>query len=126
MVALNPGLKSRVPHQINFPDYSAEELYNIFEQHIGQDYLIEQAAVEKLKELFVKAASACHRQNGNGRFVRNVVERLKMKQGLRLAALKNPNQEELLQINLEDILALLEDRDITEALGNIASKLIGF
>jgi Cdc6-like AAA superfamily ATPase len=67
MVALNPGLKSRVPHQIHFPDYSAEELYTIFEQHISQDYLIEQAAVEKLKELFVKAASACHRQNGNGR-----------------------------------------------------------
>jgi SpoVK/Ycf46/Vps4 family AAA+-type ATPase len=126
MVSLNPGLTSRVPHQIHFPDYNAEELYHIFEQHIGKNYQIEQAAVEKLKELFATAASVCHRQSGNGRFIRNVVERLKMKQGIRLAALENPNQEELLQINLEDVLALLEDRDITEVLGKMDSKLIGF
>jgi stage V sporulation protein K len=126
MVALNPGLTSRVPHQIHFPDYSAEELYHIFEQHIGKDYQIEQTAVDKLKELFATSASVCHRQSGNGRFVRNMVERLKMKQGKRLAALENPKQEELLYINLGDVLALLEDHDITEALGKMDSKLIGF
>ncbi|MGM0653473.1 MAG: hypothetical protein ACQES4_11950 [Bacillota bacterium] len=126
MVALNPGLTSRVPHQIHFPDYSEEELYKIFEKQIGKNYKIEQAAAKKLKELFATTVSVCHRQSGNGRFIRNVVERLKMKQGKRLSALESPKQEELLQINLNDVLALLEDRDITEVLGKMDSKLIGF
>jgi hypothetical protein len=101
-------------------------MWQKLKQHIDKDYQIEQAAAEKLKELFATAASVCHRQSGNGRFVRNVVERLKMKQGKRLSAKETLDQEELLQIKLGDVLALLEDRDITEVLGKMDLKLIGF
>ncbi len=74
MVALNPGLSSRVPHQVSFPDYSAEELYQIFKQHLGQGYHLDNEAVSLLKELLSKAPSIPARQGGNGRFVRNVME----------------------------------------------------
>ena len=100
-------------------------MWQKLKQHIDKDYQIEQAAAEKLKELFATAASVCHRQSSNGHFVLNVVERLRMKKGIRLAAIENPNQQELLQIKLNDVLALIEDRDITESLGKMDSKLIG-
>ncbi len=38
MIALNPGLSSRMPHKIEFPDYTGAELFQIFEQRLGPDY----------------------------------------------------------------------------------------
>jgi Cdc6-like AAA superfamily ATPase len=112
MVALNPGLSSRVPHQINFPDYSAEELYQIFKQHLGHGYRLDKEAAGLLKELLSKAPSVPERQGGNGRFVRNVIERLKMKQSKRLLGYKIINSRVLQIITANDVRALLDEPDL--------------
>ncbi len=124
MVALNPGLSSRVPHQINFPDYSTEELYQIFEQHLGRDYRLDKKAICLLKELFSRAPSDPARQGGNGRFVRNVIERLKMKQSKRLLGQKEVNSRALKRIKASDVKALLDDPDLVRT--GESRKSIGF
>ncbi len=126
MVALNPGLTSRVPHQIHFPDYSAEELYLIFEQQLGTEYRVEEDAVNMLKEIFARAANAADRRSGNGRFVRNLVERLKMKQGIRLFNNTGAGKDELLKIVEADVGSLVEDSDILKNLEEKQNNRIGF
>ncbi len=126
MITLNPGLTSRVPHKIEFPDYSGEELYAIFGQQLGEDYRISAEADEKLQQLFVKAATSADKRGGNGRFVRNVAERLKMKQGIRLLKHAGAGREELLQIIVEDVENLLKDNDISRVLRGGAKHAIGF
>lgn len=124
MVALNPGLSSRVPHQIHFPDYSAEELYQIFEQHLGQGHRLDKKAVCSLKDLFTRAPSNPARQGGNGRFVRNVIERLKMKQSKRLLEQKEVDSRALQRITASDVKALLDDPDLVST--GEKRKSIGF
>jgi hypothetical protein len=115
-----------VPHKIEFPDYSGEELYAIFGQQLGEDYRISAEADEKLRQLFVKAATSADKRGGNGRFVRNVAERLKMKQGVRLLKHAGAGREELLQIIVEDVDNLLKDNDISRVLRGGAKHAIGF
>lgn len=126
MVALNPGLKSRIPHQIHFPDYDSNELYQIFKLQLGTDYILTTKAAEKLKQLFSKAAKINSSESGNGRFVRNIVERLKMKQGSRLLKDGQISKEDFQNINEEDVDKVLEDKDFTVYLKYISKNAIGF
>lgn len=69
----NPGLRSRVPFQISFQDYSAEEMERICEMEAEKrGFSIGEEAKERIMEL-CKAAKAVANA-GNGRFCRNLVE----------------------------------------------------
>ena len=71
--ARNPGLRSRVPFQIRFEDYSAGELAQIARLEAGRrGFSIHSKAQQKLAELCQEAAG--HPELGNGRFSRNLVE----------------------------------------------------
>ena len=79
----NPGLRSRIAFHVPFADYTAEELC-LIAKHIGKSkgITLTDGALTKLSALFEAA-----RQNedfGNGRYVRNVIERSKMNQASRL------------------------------------------
>jgi len=126
MVALNPGLKSRIPHQITFPDYNAAELHQIFNLQLGADYTITEAAAAKLEQLFAKAATLKSAESGNGRFVRNLVERLKMKQGCRLLKDGQLGKEDFQNIIEQDVDQVLEDKDFAIYLQHISKNSIGF
>ena len=126
MVALNPGLTSRVPHQIHFKDYSAEELYLIFKQQLGKEYKVEDKAVNMLKDTFARAANTTDRRSGNGRFVRNLIERLKMKQSIRLYNSTAAKRDEMLKIVEVDVENILEDSDIMQSLDERQNGRIGF
>lgn len=75
----NPGLRSRISHNIHFEDYSSDELCQISKQIAEQKGIfITDDATDKLKYIFELA-----RQNtdfGNGRFARNIVEAAQMTQ----------------------------------------------
>ena len=79
----NPGLRSRIAFHVDFPDYDPSELCDIAAltaRKMGLEMSGE--AIHKLYGVFDVA-----RMNdnfGNGRFVRNVVERARMKQLKRL------------------------------------------
>lgn len=80
---LNDGLKSRIPHRIDFPDYSAEELTEIFKQMISERHFIaDEAAISEAAYIFKKAK--CIDNFGNGRYVRNLLDQAIMNQSSRL------------------------------------------
>merc|ERR550532_1644302 len=87
----NPGLRSRFPTVLEFDDYSPEELLDIAEQMLLQDVLVlSPEAGERLREVLQQVVagpavrSGDSRANGNGRAVRNILERAKRAQAVRL------------------------------------------
>jgi len=86
----NPGLRSRFPNVMGFPDYTPDELLEIADQMLLQDVLMmSDAASQRLKSLLADLASpeklqGDGRASGNGRAVRNILERAKRNQAMRL------------------------------------------
>ena len=69
----NPGLRSRVPFKITFPDYSADELVQIAQMEAGKrGFAIRPDAQSQVRACCVAAAG--NDNAGNGRFCRNLVE----------------------------------------------------
>ncbi|MDR3226928.1 MAG: AAA family ATPase [Prevotellaceae bacterium] len=100
----NPGLQSRFNRYIEFPDYSADELYQIFELNLKKfDYVIAENAVEKLKEIFKNAIENKYKNFGNARFVRNFFEKTLERQANRLSGETNLTTENLSEICEKDI-----------------------
>lgn len=100
----NPGLQSRFNRYIEFPDYSAEELYEIYCRQLKQfEYTITDDAAEKLKAYFVDQVAHKDQNFGNGRFVRNVFERTLQQQANRLSRERALTEEQLSQITIEDL-----------------------
>ena len=84
----NEGLRSRIAFHLDFPDYNAEEMTEIFRLMVKeQGYTCEQEALRKAHDLFSVATS--HKEFGNGRFARNLLEQTIMKQSARLAECAN-------------------------------------
>ena len=84
-LASNSGLASRFPHQIDFPDYTGEELLRIAEIQVkSKGYRMAPGCGEKLLPFFTRAQEENARENGNGRLARNVVETAIVRQAGRL------------------------------------------
>ena len=79
----NPGLSSRIAYHINFPDYNEEELFEIVILMLQEQNLkLDKSAIPRVKNIL---ASGCRQENfGNGRYVRNILDKAKMKQASRL------------------------------------------
>lgn len=127
MISKNPGLKHRIPHKIEFPDYTPKELTQIFTSMIGSEYTLAPGVKEKAFEIFKAAIENKDRDFGNGRFARNLVERLKMKQAKRLINVKSLTKEEMLTIQCEDMDRLLIDPEVILQLSpKVKEKKVGF
>merc|ERR1719182_754062 len=109
LLSRNPGLKSRFATTIEFPDYSAEELMHIADTMLAQDlFVLTPGARDALMTIFVCMATVHDRENGNGRAVRNLLERAKRAQALRLMELGGRRTKEEL--------TLLTDADFEDSL----------
>jgi SpoVK/Ycf46/Vps4 family AAA+-type ATPase len=102
LIDSNPGLRSRFPKTIHFPDYTDDELVQIFESLCAQSrYQCDDAGRAKLKTYF--GAQARTRGFGNGRLVRNRFEEAVSRQASRLVKLDNPTDEQLVTLTADDI-----------------------
>lgn len=86
LIASNPGLKSRFNRYINFADYSSSDLQQIFLSYAkSSGYTLDASAQKVLAERMSRAVSTKNRHFGNGRYARNVFERVIIVQADRLA-----------------------------------------
>lgn len=98
-LAKNPGLESRIPFKIEFEDYNEYELLDILKNFIkGSKLNLEDNIDEILLTHFKEVRKT--KNFGNGRYIRNFTERLKIKQANRLI---NNNNDNLYTITKEDI-----------------------
>ena len=81
----NPGLSSRIAYHINFPDYNEKELFEIVRLMLQEQNLkLDPSAIPRVKNII---ASGYRQENfGNGRYVRNILDKAIMKQASRLVA----------------------------------------
>lgn len=94
----NSGLKSRFPIEIDFPDYSIEELYQIALNMIdSKGFQIDEDAKEVLYENIETLHKTATVHSGNARMVRNLIENIVRNQSARIA-LNDVNNEELTRI----------------------------
>ncbi|RKQ88691.1 AAA family ATPase [Brockia lithotrophica] len=74
-LATNPGLPSRFPFRLRFPDYTVEELLAIADLFVEErDYRLAPGARAALERLIVREKRKFYPPFSNARFVRNVVE----------------------------------------------------
>ena len=100
----NPGLQSRFTRYINFPDYTDQELFDIFKLYLNKNqYTITNDAAELLKNKLENVIANKTKNFGNARYVRNIFERAVEQQANRLSAQRSISDEELSILTKEDI-----------------------
>lgn len=100
----NPGLKSRFNYFIEFEDYTVNQMFEIFLSYCkNEDYILQESAAERLKKYLDKQSEDSENKNANGRFVRNVFDKIIMNQAKRLSKLSLATKENYITILEEDI-----------------------
>ena len=86
-LSANSGLASRFPNQIEFPDYTGEELYRItLSIAKSKGYNLDESCRDVLIQWYDEQQAADAATNGNGRMARNVLEKAILNQAKRLIA----------------------------------------
>jgi stage V sporulation protein K len=101
----NPGLRSRFSREIDFPDYSSDELVAIFGRFAAEhSYTVGEDAEETLLGIFANAERS--ESFGNARFARTLFEQALNAQSLRLAAgdVESLDHDELQRLTPADLL----------------------
>lgn len=106
----NPGLRSRFPIHIQFPDYQINELMAIADQMLkARQYKLTTDARRRLQELLQAHSKPQEQSFGNARLVRNLIEKGIRRQAVRLVKKKQMTRDDLMLIRSEDI------EDVSEA-----------
>ena len=136
---LNDGLKSRIPHWVDFPDYTADELTDIFRFMLAErGFSAEEDVFPEAHHLFEKVRILDN--FGNGRYVRNMIGKAAENQAVRLIdwlekekqdnqnktapkSLSEIKKEELFLLKKEDISMLDEGTKIERPFGTARKEL---
>ena len=111
---LNPGLKSRIGYEIDFDDYSLEELMQIFDKKAQEKgFKTDNKAREKVEEIMRKAMNV--ENFGNGRFVENTLQKIIIEHAINTRNI----------MDTERLLTFTEE-DISEIKAEASRKRIGF
>lgn len=100
----NPGLRSRFPRTIHFPDYSTDELLGIFESMCKKSAYTFTAEARAAARGFFDAQPR-DKGFGNGRIARNLFESAIAHQASRLVSVENPTNTQLMELLDDDIVA---------------------
>ena len=103
---LNPGLTSRVGYYLEYPDYNAEQLYEIFEYKISKmGFKID----DKLKDKIMLNLSGVKDEKhfGNGRYIDKLINKIILEHAINTE--NYTTKEELITLN---------ENDFTENVGN--------
>lgn len=101
----NPGLRSRIAFHVNFDDYSEDELVDILRLMAEEnDVKLDSSVDSKVREILSRAIE--EKDFGNGRFVRNIFERARMRQASRIVRMdaKDINNNVLTTLTASDFI----------------------
>jgi SpoVK/Ycf46/Vps4 family AAA+-type ATPase len=102
LISSNPGLRSRFPKVIHFPDYTTDELLAIMASLAEKGgYRIDPGARSRAR-IWLDSITR-DKGFGNGRTVRNLFEHAVSTQATRLAPIDSPTDEQLTVLVAEDI-----------------------
>ena len=105
----NRGFSSRVPFKIYFPDYTSEELYLIFRKMIKEDgYKLDKGVKQLLLVHFEKARKQSN--FGNGRYVRNLLDKIKFTQTDRITTEENADINLITKLDVKNVITVLEEQ----------------
>jgi ATP-dependent Clp protease ATP-binding subunit ClpA len=111
----NPGLRSRFNKYMNFPDYTADELQQIFMMQCKKyQYKLTEEAEAAAREKIIKMEAEKGENFANARAVRNLFEKIITNQAARVSVLENVDDETLTTITMEDMKDL-DDLDAPSA-----------
>ena len=100
----NPGLKSRFNKYIEFPDYTIDELEEIFYLNCSKyDYIVEEDAKKQIRARIISRKMQRQENFANAREVRNMFEDIITNQARRVAELESPTHEDMMKITLMDL-----------------------
>lgn len=113
MLNVNPGFESRIQFKINFPDYSANELYEIFKQRAkSENYKISSNLKQTLIDYFEKEKQ---KENfSNARCVRNLFEKVKFEQAERVAKNESENINLIKKSDIENVIIKITPPEVTK------------
>ncbi|MBD8068214.1 stage V sporulation protein K [Bacillus sp. PS06] len=105
-LSLNPGLYSRFPLVIDFPDYTVDQLMDIAKRMMDErEYTFSQDANRKLREhLYTLKNNARINTFSNGRYIRNIIEKSIRSQAMRLLVNEEYERQELIKIRTQDLI----------------------
>lgn len=120
----NSGLESRFPLKIDFPDYSADELFEIGKNMIAKKgFSLSEDAVPAFKEAVYDLKRHSTATSGNGRMVRNFIDEIIRNQSSRIA-LSEVSAEEMTVILAKDIEAETTRENVYDLEAEL-SKVVG-
>ncbi len=122
LMKANPGLASRMPYLIHFPNYTRAQLSEIFFRFADKDFKYDDAFRAAVTQYFDALPASLYEKKdfGNARFVRNLYERTWGKAALRCQLAGEPCES----LTVEDFTLAMGDKDFQYA--EEETKRIGF
>lgn len=105
---MNSGLRDRIPYKIHFPNYNRDELRQIFYIQLNGKMRYDNSFEERANEFFSEFPESVlsMKDFSNGRFVRNLAERIISKAALRF---------EMSNLSIEEFMLSANDFDVAVA-----------
>lgn len=107
-LASNPGLPSRFPIKLDFPDYTMHQLLDIADTMCqDQAYFLSQEARSLVRKQLINIQENGTEHFSNARFVRNMIEKAIRQQAIRIVtehAAHQVNREILMELRAEDFI----------------------
>ena len=124
LLELNHGLKSRIPYEIEFPNYSTEELTQIFMMMVEGKFAYEEGLKDVVQSFFANIPEEVMESEefSNARLVRNMFERTWGKAAYR----RSIKGEAQLELKKEDFLCASEMAEFKSLMKDKEKKRIGF
>ncbi len=105
----NPGLRSRFPIHLDFPDYSVSDLLKIADLMLKKrDYHLPLKSRVVLKDIIVKKVVG-ESIPSNARMVRNIIEKSIRRQAVRLVKQNSYSRQDLIVITPDELLEACDD-----------------
>ena len=120
LMEINPGLRSRIPYTIEFPNYTREELVQIFFAMLAGTFAYEEELREAVEEFFdnIPDEKLENKTFSNARFVRNLYERVWGKAAYR----SELNGEKEVKIQKADLIGASEEADFKKLIEDKQTK----